>query len=65
MPRTANTPSQALVDRRTILIAAAALATPLAVPNTAAPGNSTQPSNKSSEHQQTDHIRQFYAACRF
>jgi len=65
MPRTANTPSQALVDRRTILIASAALATPLAVPNTADPCSGPQPSNTSSEHQETDHIRQFYAACRF
>jgi hypothetical protein len=66
MPRREpDTKTQLLVDRRTILLASTALATPLAVPKIAERLSAPQQTDEACEYRETEHIRQFYAKCRF
>jgi hypothetical protein len=66
MPRPKPDPhSQALVDRRAILLGSAVLATPVVVPCAADAGAASEDSGKANDYQETDHIRRFYAKCRF
>jgi len=66
MPRPkSNTVAQAVCDRRTVLLGSAALATPIAVGNAAEASTPQPTADQSCDYQETDHIRQFYAKCRF
>lgn len=66
MPRPKpDTHSQAVVDRRAILLGSAALATPVVVATAADAHNAPEPSGNANDYQETEHIRRFYAKCRF
>ncbi len=64
-PHMPKTSKQALVDRRAVVLSSVVIAAqPLAVPAVAASGVEAS-SGRDLQFTETEHVRQFYAKCRF
>lgn len=65
MPRPVAVRRGAVVNRRTMLVGTAAAAVPLSAPEIAEASTDEERAVKPLEYRESEHVRQFYAKCRF